>query len=106
MVTSYHPPRVQMRTEASFQVDGMAMRGIISDIGEKGVFLETMSPPDPGAAVVIRFMVDGQQFIADGKVVYSMPHMGAGIEFTLMSDEHRTLLRGFLAVNTLQTVGS
>ena len=77
------------------------MRGNTTDISENGVFLATSLPADPGARLRLKIVLGNERIEAEGRVVRFTPHLGMGIEFHQISDNHRRVVR-----NLVESAGS
>jgi PilZ domain len=61
--------RIKRRTTCELAVDGRRYRGIVLDLSETGVFVQTEATPTPGAPLQLRFHAgDGTSFEVEASV--------------------------------------
>ena len=70
MKTERRSARIKRRVTCEFEVDGRRYRGIVLDLSESGLFVQTEATPGPGARLRLRFHAsgDGEAFEVDGSV--------------------------------------
>ena len=93
MVDARRAPRIPLRQFVTYELGGLTMRGKSLNLSENGIFLETSLPADAGARLRLRFDLDGRRIQAEGVVVRSSHGMGMGIEFTRISEDHKSVIR-------------
>ena len=83
--------------EITFQVDGVAITKRIADISEGGIFIDTPVPSEVGTPLSLRFSLDGEAIEAEGRVAYSQPYIGMGVEFTEISPDSMSCIRTYVS---------
>lgn len=68
----------------------------VKEISMGGCFVDSTAAIARDSNVEIRFVKDGVTFKAEGRVLYTVPSVGSGIEFVSMSPENRELLEGWI----------
>ena len=68
----------------------------ISDLSLVGCYVDSMNPLPPGTAVRLQIAHQEATFTALGKVVYSSPNIGMGIEFTTVESGQQETLKKWL----------
>ena len=68
----------------------------VSDLGPRGCYLDTINPFPVGANVKIRIVKGNLSFAAQGRVLYSAPGMGMGVEFTAIEPDRSHVLEEWL----------
>src|ERR1700719_256402 len=95
-------PRYAFVATAEITVEGstsvIATR--LGDLSEHGCYLCTTSLPD-GASIIIRISAGKSVFQAFGKVVYSQPSGGVGVEFQQIEPYATVLAEWLLEAKTL-----
>jgi len=72
------------------------LNGRVSDLGQRGCYIDTINPFPVGAGVKIRIVKGNLSFVAQGRVLYAAAGMGMGIEFTSMEPERWQVLKEWL----------
>jgi len=63
------------------------------DISATGCFIDTMGPVEVGELLNLRLTLpDGEYISVQGVVMYNMPSVGCGVQFTQISDSDRLRL--------------
>lgn len=57
------------------------LRSRVSDICKEGCYLDMVNPLPTGTRVRLTIASGNAVFKARGKIVYALPHMGAGVNF-------------------------
>jgi len=69
MKTERRSDRIKRRVTCELLVDGRRYRGIVLDLSETGVFVQTEATPTPGAPLRLRFhAADGTAFEVEASV--------------------------------------
>jgi hypothetical protein len=71
----------------------------ITDISERGLFVDSRSPLAEGAPVTFTFSLStsgDKPITGEGRVVWRQEAVGMGIEFTGLSDDNRAKIRQFI----------
>ncbi len=68
-----------------------------ADLVLNGCYVDTLNPFQEGSVVRIRLQHGESKLEAHGRVVYQVPSMGMGIEFSELTPENRLTLDGWLA---------
>jgi len=99
--------RVSVMADIDYRVDGVVSSKRIADISEGGVFIDTPVPAEVGTTFRLRFALDGNQIEAQGRVAYSQPYIGMGVEFVDLAPQSRLVIRDYVArAATPQLVGA
>jgi c-di-GMP-binding flagellar brake protein YcgR len=90
-------PRVPLATQVLH--DQGSMIGFSRDISNGGMFIETNQILDPGTRLNLRFHLDPQDPIvrAEADVLYGIPKIGIGLQFTEVLPEDYERIRAFVA---------
>jgi len=83
--------------EVSETESGTTNKARVSDIGLGGCYVDTNSPFSSGTSVKVRIIREKKSFQALGKVVYSLPGMGMGIQFITVEPEQLWILGKWVA---------
>jgi hypothetical protein len=67
----------------------------LGDLSVHGCSLRTVNLPE-GASIIIRISAGNSVFQASGKVVYSQPSVGVGVEFQQIEPRYATVLEEWL----------
>ena len=89
--------RVSIIAEVTYSVGGVGVTKRVTDLSEGGLFIETPVPVGVGTEMRVRFILDGQPVSAEGRVIYTQPYVGMGIEFTGISDLGRLTICEYVA---------
>jgi c-di-GMP-binding flagellar brake protein YcgR len=89
-------PRAPLATQV--QCDQCMSLALSRDISLGGMFVETTDPLPLGAALTIRFNLDGKDQVvaASAQVTYHIEKMGMGIVFTDLGKEESEAIRKYL----------
>lgn len=89
--------RVPLMTEVQSSKSGAPLVLPMRDISIGGLFVQTKHNLPHGTVLQMRFYLDGKVLIeAEGKVVYTAPGLGLGIEFTELPPNQREAIEGFI----------
>ena len=90
--------RIGLVTEVRCKPEGSAKILQTRDISEGGIFVSTNEPLSPGTEVGIRLLLSGTgtSVEVEGRVVYNVPELGMGIEFTSMDPETQKYIQEFV----------
>ena len=98
----YLPPRKYRRYQLDIPVElflegsPQPIRARTSDIGLGGCYVPLPNPARVGINLAIRLWLGEHRPVVQGRVVFSDPGVGMGIEFGKMSEDHQKLLQAFL----------
>jgi hypothetical protein len=91
-------PRYSFVATAEVTVEGtgpvIATR--LGDLSLHGCYIRTTNPLSAGVSILIRISAGNSVFQARGKVVYSEPNLGAGVEFQQIEQLYLTVLEEWL----------
>jgi TonB family protein len=93
-------PRKSITEPETVAVDlGAWGKGLVIDVGEGGVGVQTLVPLNPGTASDVRFELPGANtyFQASALVAWVGPAGRAGIQFVNISEQSRALLRQWIS---------
>src|SRR5262245_18440662 len=96
-------PRVLVDFEVDYASEDNYLFAYINDISEKGIFVRTTSPEQPGTHLNLRFrpVDESPQIEVEGEVIWINPfrpgapdnlHLGMGIRFLTLDDDLRDRL--------------
>jgi uncharacterized protein (TIGR02266 family) len=93
-------PRVALETEVTLGSESQFFAGLSGDVSEGGIFISTYRALPVGQAVTISFRLPNGEAHAHGTVRWLRPPSdgtppGLGIEFDVLTDEERELVREF-----------
>lgn len=92
--------RIPHLVEIRYSSDSPVLSARVTDVSEKGLFVEARSPLPEGAMVSFSFLLTNtpwdKPITGQGKVVWRQEAVGMGIEFTDLSDENRVKLKLFV----------
>ena len=90
--------RTGLVTEVRCKPAGPAKILQTRDISEGGIFVSTKEPLSPGTEVGVRLLLSGTgtSIEVEGRVVYNVPELGMGIEFTSMDPETQKNIQDFV----------
>ncbi len=90
-------PRVPLATQVTHDLGSLI--GFSRDISNGGMFIETNQRLDPGIRLNLRFHLDTQDPIvkAEADILYEIPKVGIGLQFTEVSPEDFDRIRAFVA---------
>ncbi|MFQ5927083.1 MAG: PilZ domain-containing protein [Terriglobia bacterium] len=92
----YH--RVPLVIEGECSQSGTSFLLPTRDLSLGGLFLHTKENFPADTVLHLRFYVDEKTLIeAEGRVAYTVPGVGVGVEFTDLPKSHREALTNFLA---------
>lgn len=97
-------PRNFERTSLSLEIILYSSSGRrearISDLSMGGCFIDTIITPEEGETVNFDVRMPGGEWLKlAGEVVYFMPRIGFGINFTDLDDEKKTRLEQLILAN-------
>lgn len=72
------------------------LSGSVSEISEKGCFIDTLNPFPVGTMIEIAIEHHEKIFHATGRVVYVIPNMGMGVVFTAIETNNKEILDNWL----------
>jgi c-di-GMP-binding flagellar brake protein YcgR len=100
-------PRVPLATQVQ-HVEG-SLIGFSRDVSTGGMFVETNQPLDPGTHLNLRFHLESDAPIvkAEADVLYEVPKIGIGLQFTEVSPEDYERIRAYVSDKevTVQAAG-
>jgi len=73
------------------------LKSRVSDISKDGCYLDMVNPLPTGTIVRLTITSGDTVFKARGKIVYSVPHMGAGVKFEQIEPSSLPVLEAWLA---------
>src|SRR6185295_5679123 len=83
-----HSGRSELLLEVKYEGPGVRAETRISDISEKGVFVDAITPLPAGAMLQLTFTLpDGSTVEVEGRVAHCQPRIGMGIEFINLKPE-------------------
>ncbi len=93
--------RVGLVTEVRCEHEGKEEVLLTRDISEGGIFVASDKPFPNGSEVkvLLHLSASGPGLELAGCVVYNVPDLGMGIEFSNLSEGARTILREFVALS-------
>ncbi len=96
-------PRVPLATQVLH--DQGSIIGFSRDISNGGMFIETNQILDPGTHLNLRFHLDPQDPIvkAQADILYGIPKVGIGLQFTEVQPEDYDRIRAFVAAKYPQS---
>jgi hypothetical protein len=87
--------------EIRYASDSPPMAARVTDLSEKGLFVDVSNPLPPGSRVTFSFLLTNtpwdKPIVGEGTVVWHQQAVGMGIEFVGMTEEDRTKIRLFLS---------
>ncbi len=93
-------PRIPKMVEIHYSSGSPPISARISDISEKGIFIDTMNPLQVGDTVTFKFSLpefsEEKPIEGEGLVVWNQETIGMGIEFTKLTDADREALGNFV----------
>jgi uncharacterized protein (TIGR02266 family) len=94
-------PRIPRLVEVRYQSDSPPMTARLTDISERGIFVDTPNPLPVGSPVTLSFLLTntpGEKPIAmEGNVAWRQETVGMGIEFVQLKEEDRAKIKRFIA---------
>jgi uncharacterized protein (TIGR02266 family) len=91
--------RIPHLVEIRYASDSPVLSARVTDVSEKGLFVDSRSPLKEGSPVTFTFSLTDsgdKPITGEGKVVWRQEAVGMGIEFTGLSDENRAKIRQFI----------
>lgn len=90
--------RARLVTQVRCEALGREEMLLTRDVSVGGVFVSAKDPFPIGSDITLSLQLatGGKSLAAAGKVVYSLKGLGMGIQFTDISDEHRSTLQNFV----------
>jgi hypothetical protein len=67
-----------------------------TELSSLGCFIRTSASLPPGTQVTLKITHDESEFTAHGKVAYTLPEIGVGIEFEAIEPKDEALLETWL----------
>ena len=93
-------PRVPKMIEIQYSCDSPPITARITDVGEKGIFIDTVNPLHEGDHVKFKFSLSDvpseKPIEGEGTVIWNQQTVGMGIEFSQLSEENRERLKDFI----------
>ena len=91
-------PRVPLATQVEF--DAGSLIGFSRDVSAGGMFIETNQALDPGARLNLRFHLNNDEPIVktEAEVLYQIPRVGIGLQFTEISPEDYARVRKYISL--------
>lgn len=95
-------PRVPLATQVLYNQGSII--GFSRDISNGGMFIETTQILEPGTRLNLRFHLDPQDPIvkAEADILYGIPKVGIGLQFTEVLPEDYDRIRAFVAARSPQ----
>ena len=94
-------PRIPRIVEIRYQSDSPPMTARLTDISERGIFVDAATPLPVGSRVTFSFLLGNtpweKPIEGDGAVVWRQETVGMGIDFAQLTDEDRTKIKLFIA---------
>lgn len=94
-------PRKPHLVEIRYASDSPPMTARLTDLSEKGLFVDAPNPLPPGSRVTFSFLLSNtpwdKPIMGEGTVVWQQQAVGMGIEFVQMTDEDRSKLKVFVS---------
>jgi hypothetical protein len=75
---------------------GARIQGRVSDLGQGGCYIDSMSPFGVNSDVTIRIVDQNRTFVSQARVVFAAAGMGMGLMFTVTDAEQSSVLEGWL----------
>jgi uncharacterized protein (TIGR02266 family) len=100
-------PRVAIGVPVSYRIEHTASGATTLNVGKGGVAIRTMHPPAAGTALGLRFRLpaSSSEIDAAGRVVWSDPRVGMGVEFDQMTPAEQDDLDAFVDRETHRQTG-
>jgi hypothetical protein len=73
------------------------LKSRVSDISKDGCYLDMVNPLPAGTRVRLTITESEKVFRARGKIVYSLQHMGAGVNFEEIEPQSLSILQGWIS---------
>ncbi|HEX9756251.1 MAG TPA: PilZ domain-containing protein [Nitrospiria bacterium] len=93
-------PRVPIIIEIQFSSNSPPITARITDVSERGVFIDTVNPLQSGDQVKFNFRLSNspseKPIDGEGTVVWNQQTVGMGIEFSQLSEENKKRLNDFI----------
>ena len=91
-------PRYPFVATADVTVEetGSVIATRLGDLSLHGCFIRTTNTLSRGASILIRISAGNSVFQARGKVIYSQPNLGAGVEFQQIEQLYLAVLEEWL----------
>jgi uncharacterized protein (TIGR02266 family) len=94
-------PRIPRLVEVRYQSNSPPLTARLTDISERGIFVDTPNPLPVGSPVTLSFLLTntpGEKPITmEGKVAWHQETVGMGIEFVQLKEEDRAKIKRFIA---------
>jgi hypothetical protein len=96
--------RVPLVMEASWDGSGSRSSARTVDISASGCFIDTLGIVEVGETLNLRLTLNETEYISvQGEVVYRMPGLGFGVQFTKVSDSDQLRLDALLNMEAQDT---
>lgn len=82
--------------EVTVEGSGCVMSTRLGDLSLHGCYVCTTNPLAEGSSILIRISAGNSVFQARGKVIYTQPNLGAGVEFQNIEQLYQTVLEEWL----------
>jgi Tfp pilus assembly protein PilZ len=93
-------PRHHFLAEIQYRSNCPPLLGRIMDLGEGGIFIDTMVPLAAGAPVTFSFFIPDNypdiSITGSGRVAWQQKAAGMGVEFLQMNEKSRERIKSFL----------
>ena len=93
-------PRVPKIIEIQFSSNSPPITARITDVSEKGIFIDTVNPLKAGDHVKFNFSLSDtpseKPIEGEGTVIWNQQMVGMAIEFSQLSEENRKRLKDFI----------
>ena len=99
--------RIEKKLEIQYWTDGVQQGATISDISQHGIFIDTGNPLDAGTILSFSFRLSDDPLSkpveGNGKVTWSQPVLGMGIDFQNLSPVHVGRIKHFVEAELAKT---
>jgi len=100
--------RIPKMIEINYSSNSPPINARITDLSEKGIFIDTVGPLQAGTMLKFKFSLNDspseKPIEGEGKVAWNQQTVGMGIEFSYLSNEDRDRLKNFFN-NLVQEYG-
>lgn len=89
--------RLPLVIETSWEGSGITSPARTTDISATGCFIDTLGQAQVGDSVNLKLTLrDGEHLMIEGEVMYQLPRVGFGVQFTNIADSDRLLLESII----------
>lgn len=91
-------PRVRLGIPVTCRVEGTITAAFMLNLGKGGIGVRTMTPPETGTAVSVRFRLPGAEhdFEMEARVAWSDQRLGMGLQFERVSASDQAAIDRFI----------